>query len=240
MPAMPIEPTAPARGTSAVWSPLYRIGAVSALVMVVLMLFQMTVFIIAPPPAFVPSHDAALDWFALFQSHPYLALVHLDGLLLVDYVFVMLLFLALWVALRPARPVSTLIALVLCLVGTAVYFTSNPAFTMMSLADQHAIATHDVARMELVAAAQSALAVYHGTPFEVAYVLSAISGLLMCSAMVGTAVFGRPTAAFGIAAYTLSIVPATAGMLGLVLSIASLLPLAIWLLLVARRLRTLR
>ena len=98
----------------------------------------------------------------------------------------------------------------------------------------------DVARMELLAAAQNVLAVYHGTPFDVAYALGAISGLLMCSAMIGTGVFGRPTAYFGIAAYALTIVPATAGRLGLVLSIASLLPLAIWLVLVARRLRTLR
>jgi hypothetical protein len=240
MPAMPIEPAAPVCCTSSTWSPLYRVGAVSALVMVILMLVQMVFFIIAPPPSFLPSHAAALDWFALFQSRPYLALVHLDGFLLVDYLFVLMVFLALWVALRPARPVSTLIALVLCMVGTAVYFASNPAFTLMSLADQYAIATRDVERMQLVAAAQSTLAVYHGTPFDVAYVLSAISGLLMCSAMIGTGVFGRPTASFGIAAYALSIVPATAGMLGLVLSIASLVPLAIWLLLVARRLRTLR
>jgi hypothetical protein len=237
---MSIEPGVPVRRTSSTWSPLYQVGALSALVMPILMLVQMVFFVNAPPPAFLPTHEAALDWFALFHSRPLLALVHLDGFLLVDYLFVLLLFLALWVALRTARPVRTLIAFVLCAVGTAVYFASNPAFTLMSLADQYAIATHDVARMELVAAAQSALAVYHGTPFDVAYVLSAISGLLMCSAMIGTGVFGRPTAYFGIAAYALSIVPATAGTLGLVLSIASLVPLAIWLLLVARRLRTLR
>jgi hypothetical protein len=136
--------------------------------------------------------------------------------------------------------VTTLIGFVLCAIGAAVYFSSNPAFTMLSLADQYAAANNALERTELLAAAQSALAIYHGTPFDVGYVLSAIAGLLMCSAMVGTGVFGRPTAYIGLAMYTMNLVPATAGMPGLVLSIASLFPLAVWLVLVARRLWLLR
>ncbi len=208
--------------------------------MTVLMLVQMAFFMRWPPPSFLPNHDAALDWFALFETRPWLALLHLDGFLLVDYVLVLVVFLALWVALRDTRPVTALIGLVFSVVASAVYFSSNPAFTMLSLADQYTVATSDAARAELLAAAQGALAVYHGTPFDVAYVLSAIAGLLMCSAMLRSGVFDRKTAYIGLVMYAMNLVPATAGTLGLVLSVVSLVPLAVWLLLVAHRLRTLR
>ena len=232
---MSIKPT-----VSTTWAPLYRVGAIAAIAMTILMLAQMAVFFRAPPPSFYPNHEAALAWFALFETQPWLALLHLDGFLLVDYVLVLLLFLALFVALRGARPVTSLIAVVLCMVGSAVYFASNPAFTMLALADQYAAATSDAARSELLAAGQTALAVYHGTPFDVAYVLSAIAGVLMCAAMLRSGIFDRKTAYVGLVMYGMNLVPATAGTLGLVLSIASLLPLAVWLVLVARRLWTLR
>ena len=226
-----VEPTG-----ASTWAPLYRTGAISAIAMLTLMVLQMVAFVIVPPPSFLPNHQSALEWFALFESRPFIALLHLDLFLLVDYVFVVLLFLALWCALRRERPVTTLVGFVLCAIGTAAYFTSNPAFTMLALADQYSAATSALARAELLAAAQSALAVYHGTPFDVGYVLSAIAGFLMCCAMLGTGVFGRPTAYIGLVMYAMNLVPASAGIPGLVLSIASLIPLAVWLVLVARRL----
>jgi hypothetical protein len=237
---MSIQPAVATARPGSTWAPLYRAGAVSAIAMVVLMLVQMPLFFRFPPPSFSPNHQAALDWFALFDTHRWIALLHLDVFLLVHYVFVLMLFLALWVALRRVRPVTTLVAVVFVAVSGAVYFTSNPAFTMMSLADQYAVANSDAARSELLAAAQSALAVYHGTPFDVAYVLSAIAGLLMCSAMLRTGIFDRKSAYIGLVMYGMNVIPASAGTLGLVLSVLSLIPLAVWLVLVARRLWTLR
>lgn len=237
---MVIWPALDAPPRESAWGPLYKLGAVSAVGIVVLMVFQMVVFIIAQPPSFAPNHEAAVAWFALLERQPLLGLLHLDALLLVNYVFVVLLFLALFFSLRRRRPIETLISFVLIAIATAVYFTSNPAFTMLALADQYAVATSDVARMELLAAAQSTLAIYHGTPFDVAYVLSAIAGILICSAMFSTSVFGRPTAVIGLVMYAMNMIPPTAGTLGMVLSIGSLLPLAVWLILVARRLWRLR
>lgn len=239
-PGMPIWPALDAPPRESAWGPLYKVGALSAVSIVVLMVFQLVMVIIAPSPSFTPDHAAAVAWFELLHRQPLLGLLHLDGLMLLNYVFVILLFLALFFALRRRRPVETLLSFVLCAIATAVYFTSNPAFTMLALADQYALATSDVARIELLAAAQATLAVYHGTPFDVAYVLSAVAGILICSAMFSTSVFGRPTAVIGIVVFAMNLIPATAGTLGLVLSIGSLLPLAVWLILVARRLWRLR
>jgi hypothetical protein len=237
---MSIQPAVATTRPRSTWVPLYRAGAVSAITIAALMLIQVAFFFRFPPPSFSPNHQAALDWFALFDAHRSLALLHLDALMLVDYVLILMLFLALWVALRRARPVTTLVAIVFTAVSCAVYFASNPAFTLMSLADQYAVTNSVVERSELLAAAQGALAVYHGTPFDVAYVLGAIAGLLMCSAMIRTGIFDRKTAYIGLVMYGMNLVPPTAGTFGLLLSVLSLVPLAVWLVLVGRRLWALR
>lgn len=224
----------------ATWTPLYRLAGIAALAMLGLMIAQMVMFAISPPPSFLPTHDAALAWFALFESRPVVALVHLDALFLVDYVLVILLYLALAAALRRHRPVTALVSVVLACVSAAVYLASNPAFTMMSLAAEYRASSGVAPHAELLAAAQSALAVYHGSPFDVAYVLSAIAGLLMCSAMLRSEVFSTTTAYVGLVTYGMNLVPATAGNLGLVLSVVSLMPLAVWLVLVASRLLRMR
>jgi hypothetical protein len=218
-----------------IWAPLHTVGAVAAWFAVGLMAIQMVIFLMWPPPAFEPTPGNVRAWFALFDSEPWVALANLDALMAIDFLLLLLVMLALWSVLHRRRPVTTAIALLVAVVAAAVYLGSNPAFTMLSLADGHRSAS--LADRELyVAAGQAALAVYHGTPFDVGYVLSAIAGLLMSHAMLGSQ-FGRVTAYLGIGTYVMNLVPATAGTLGFVLSLASLLPLVGWLVLVGRGLR---
>lgn len=109
---------------------------------------------------------------------------------------------------------------------------------MLSLANSYYDATAPDQGL-YVAAGQAALAAYHGTPFDVGYVLSAIAGIIMCLAMLRGRVFGAVTAYVGIVMYAMNLVPPTAGTVGMILSLASLPLLVIWLVLVARRLATL-
>lgn len=78
------------------WRPLFRVAALASLAMILLMIGQMVAFIVVPPPSFVPSHDAALAWFTLFERRPLVGLMHLDALLVLDYVLIPVLYLALW------------------------------------------------------------------------------------------------------------------------------------------------
>jgi hypothetical protein len=214
---------------------IYRAGALAAASVVGLFVIHTIIFLTWRPPAFEPTRENTRAWFALFDASPVVALVDLDALMLLDFVLVVILFVALWKAVRSLYPNAALVALLLVAISSAVYLASNPAFTMLSLANGYRVADVE-SRDAFVAAGQSALAVYHGTPFDVAYVLSAIGGIVMTVAMRRSRVFGAVTGYVGVVMYAMNLVPPTAGVFGLVLSIASLPLLVVWLLLVARRL----
>ncbi|MGE5603218.1 MAG: hypothetical protein ACM30E_09210 [Nitrososphaerales archaeon] len=218
------------------WAGLYRIGAVSALALVACTFIQAAVFILWPPPSFLPSTSAVADWFALLQRNWLVGLLNLDLVMLFDYVASLLLFLALCVALRGANRSLVTVAGALTVAGVVSYFAANPAFAMLSLAGQHAAATGATERTATVAAGQAVMANFAGSGFNTSYVLIAIAGLVLTAAMLGSNTFGRRTAHVGMVFYAMNLVPATAGTLGFVLSMASLVPMIAWLVLVARRL----
>lgn len=218
------------------WAGLYRIGALSAAALIVCTFFQAAVFMLWPPPSFLPSAQAAVDWFALLQSHWLVGLLNLDLVMLFDYPASLLLFLALCIALRRANQSLVTVAAALTLAAVASYFAANPAFAMLALSGQYASAPGEAERMAAVAAGQAVLATFAGSGFNASYVLVAVAGLVLAATMLHGTTFGRFTAWTGIVFYGMNLVPANAGSLGLVLSMTSLLPMIAWLLLVARRL----
>jgi hypothetical protein len=212
------------------WSTLYRAGGLATLAMLILIPIQMAVFFIWPPPATVTG------WFALFQNNPLVGLLDMDLLLIVDYVLFVLVYLALYIALRRVNESLMLIFLVFALVGAATYFASTAAFEMLSLSNRYAAATTDGQRTALLAAGEGMLANWQGTAFDVAYILGAIATLIVSIVMLRSDIFSRATAVIGVVMGILMLVPPSAGPVGIVLSILSLVPLVIWLPMVARRL----
>ncbi len=210
------------------WRPLHRAGAVSALAILTFMVSQVVVFLAWPPPTAVP------ELFALFEAHPLLGLLDMDLLLIVDYVLTAVVVLALVVAGRRHRPAWLGLGLLFELLSVAIYVPSNTAFSMWLLSAQHAAATDEAERASCVAAGRAMMALYQGTAFDVSYVLGGLAFLAL-----GVAFRERPDAPRGMAALTLFIgatmlLPPTAGAIALVLSLLSLLPLAVWLVLTAR------
>ena len=212
------------------WKALYRVGGAAALTIVGLTAIQIIIFIALPPPGTV------IGYFTLFHKNGLLGLLSLDLLYIVDTVLVVLIYLALYAALRRASPSFMAIALTLGLVGIAAYFASNTAFEMLSLSNQYAAATTDAQRSLFVAAGQAMLAIYTGTAFDVYYLLNAFATLIISGVMLRSAIFGKGTAYVGILVAVLMFVPSTAGTIGLYLALSSLVPTAIWLILIARRL----
>jgi hypothetical protein len=213
------------------WQTLQRVGGVSAIIILALMSIQMVVFLNWPPP------DTVVGWFLLFQNNPLVGLIDMDLLLIVDYVLMLMVFLALWAYLRRAHESLMAIALVLQVVATATYFASTAAFEMLSLSNQYTAANTDVERSMLLAAGYTMLVTWQGTAFNVGYVLGGLA-LVIVSAVILRShyLFSRVTGYAGMAAGVLALVPASAGMIGLVFSLVSLVPTAIWLALIARRL----
>jgi hypothetical protein len=188
------------------------------------------VFLAWPPPTSIES------WFALFQRNAFLGLLDLDLLLVTSYVVLIPLYLALYVALRGASQSYMAIALAFNMVGAALILGVNPGAAMLTLSDRYAAATTDAQRETILAAGQALLTNWSGTAFDVGYLLGGIAILITAAVMLRSRIFGKAIAYTGLVMGALMLVPASAGTVGLLLSLVSLAPTVIWLILVARRL----
>jgi hypothetical protein len=119
----------------------------AALAIVVLIPIQMLVFFLWPPP------NTVIGWFSLFQQDPFIVLIDMDLLLIVDYVLMLIIILSLWSILRRINESLMAIALLLQILSVAIYFSSTVAFEMLSLSNQYSSATSDQERFASLAAA---------------------------------------------------------------------------------------
>ncbi len=211
------------------WATLYRVAGTAAIVMAVLIPVQSFLFIAYPPPSTV------VDYFALFQRSPFVGLLNLDLLLVLDNILMVLIYLGLYMALRRINPSLITIGLTLSLVGIAAYLASNTGFEMLSLSHRYAAATTEAQRASLLAAGQGMLAIYSGTGFAAYYVLNAVALLLFSWVMLRSSVFSKANAYLGLAAGFLMSIPSTAGLIGVLFAMLSLVPWFAWLMLFSRQ-----
>ena len=210
------------------WQWLYRLGGIAALLTAIFIPAQVVIFMAWPPPT------TAQGYYTVFQNNPVIGLLNLDLLLIIDQVLGVVILMALYIALRRTSETAMAIALVVGIVVAATYFASNPAFNMLTLSHQYAAAVTDVQRALYLAAGESMLAIYNGTAFHVSYILGALVGTVIGVVMWRSEVFSRATASMAILANVISLglyVP----VVGLYISIFSVLFLEIFYILVARR-----
>jgi hypothetical protein len=156
-----------------------------------------------------PAPGTVLDWFTLLQTNRLLGLIYLDVFDLIDYALVGLMFLALYAALRRANLSAAAIATACGLLGIAVYFASNTAFSMLSLSNQYAAVANETQRSILLAAGQALLtsgSLGDSSGIYISLCLVAIAGLLVSIAMLRSPVFGKWTVYMGILASALDLV----------------------------------
>jgi hypothetical protein len=212
------------------WNWLYKIGGAVALIILVLIPIGAIPFIISPRPTTVAG------WFTLLQNNPLLGIALLDLPNLIVNIVGILLYLALYPALRRASESFMAIATTLGIVASALYITANPAFAMLSLNDQYAAAATDAQRATVLAAGQTILVIYQSsTAFNVSYAFGAIATLILSIVMLRSNLFSKVTAYAGILASIITIGLFVPG-IGLYISVFSLLPYALWLILTARTL----
>ena len=226
----PAEIILPASATEPAWRPLYRAGALAALVAVGCIVAAVAVFLLWPPPTTVQGH------FELLQRNGLLGVLDLDLLMMAAYVVLGVLYLALYMSLRRANPALMAIALMTSLGSMLLYLTTNPAFAMLELSGRYATATSDAQRTALLGAGEAVFANSVGSTFNVSYILGGVGALLIVAVMWRSALYSRATVWAGLVMGVLMLVPATVGTFGLYLSLLSLVPTVIWLCLVARRL----
>lgn len=212
------------------WRPLYVTGGLAAMLAVILIALAVGVFLLWPPPTSVEA------WFALFQRNRLLGLLDLDLVMAVSAVLLIPLYLALYVALRRVSQSFALLALALGLIGSTLMLAVNPAFTMSGLSDGYAAATTAAQRASYLAAGQAALTNWTGTAFDAAYLFSGLAALGFSLLMLRSDLFSKGVAYAGITLGALALVPATAGAVGVWVSLISLVPTVMWLALTAQQL----
>ena len=190
---------------NAAWKALFLAGAIAALVAVLffrrncgaeLTLFNGIGLFNVPetPPT------TAIDWFMLLQNDRFVGLALLDLFDLANYALVGLIFLALYSALRHVHKSAMVVATSFGLVGIAVYFASNQAFSMLSLSDRYAAATTDMQKAMFLAAGEALLAIHNpgalhqGTGIYLSLLLVLLAGLIISLVMLRSTVFSRATA----------------------------------------------
>jgi hypothetical protein len=186
--------------TDVSWRAMYLVGGIAALIALAGTLTDIAL-------AMVPGWEASTvpasiqAWFAQFQSKPLLALRNLDLLNAVISTIQIPVIFALFAAHRRTRPALAGLALIVVLVGTAVYLTSNVALPMLDLANRYSIAASDSGRRALEAAGLALLARgAHGSMgFFVGLFLSSLGTLLMSLAVLLGRVFSRITGGVGLA-----------------------------------------
>jgi hypothetical protein len=212
------------------WNWLYRIGGYAALFMFVLIPIQIVIFMAWPPPQTVP------EYFSLFQHNRLLGLLDLDLLLIVDNILSIPLYLALYISLRRKSTPFVLMGTIFGIFSIILYLVSREAtFSMMTLSDQFAAATTEAQRQIFLAAGQVMLITYNGTVFNISYILGAAALIILSVVMLKSKLFSKATAYLGLAANIIAFglyIP----MVGLYISIFSVVFLWIWDLLVGLRL----
>lgn len=211
------------------WKGLLVLGAWAALASVALIVIQIVVYVIWPPP------ETTVEFYDLLNADPVGGLVALDTLYIVSNLLAYLLYFALAVVLWKVSRSGVVVALAFGVLGMAAYMASPRPVEMLALADAYGRAG-PAEQVALVAVGDGMLATWIGTAFDIYYFFNLATLLIFAMLMLRSTAFTRATAMWGLVAAVLMAVPSNFGTVGLVFALASLLPWAVFAVLVARRL----
>ena len=211
------------------WKTLFYIAASAAVYMIILIPIQGIVFIVSPPPSTV------FGFFELFQDSILMGLINLDLLLTIDYVLVLFIYFVMFIVLSRKEKSLSLIATILGCLSITLYIVSREAtFSMIALSNEYFGATTEMEQAATLAAGKTLLAVYNGSSFSISYVLGGFTMLLFLIAMLKDEVFEKSIPITGLITGVLMFVPPTVGEIGVWISMVSLVPSLIWMILMLR------
>jgi hypothetical protein len=209
------------------WRSLYRIGAVAAVISVVVIPLSVVAFFVWP---LWP--DDVLD---LIQQDWLAGLMGLDFGYLFSSIFAVPFFLVLYVTLKEVDEGWALIALALGLIGLVCLVPARPIPEMFALSDRYATATTVTERTSILIARDSMLAQFHGMAFHAHYILGSASLLISSFLMLRSHTFNRATAYVGIVT-NIVVFGLYVPEIGVWISMMSVVGYLVWYILIARKL----
>jgi hypothetical protein len=213
------------------WKDLYRLAGIAAVVSELVILLGIVAYVIWP---YAPGSRTTEEILRLLQSDPLAGPVSLDLFLVIGNLISVFLFLALYVSLRPVNPSYALVALTVGLIGLVLLIPARPIVELFALSRQHAAATTDAARSQVLSASAALLALFDGTNWVMNTLLGALSLLTSSLLMLRSNMYSKATAYAGIftnAVVCLFFIPT----LGKFLLFLSLPGYMIWYFLLAKR-----
>lgn len=182
--------------------PLYRLGGVTALLVVLTALFEIGITFL---PGGYTTTETVIDWFTLLQNNWFLGLRNLGLLNIVMTALGLPALFALYTAHRQVNHTFVALAVTVCFIGVAVFYATNRAFPMLDLSIRYSAATTETERGLLEAAGQGLLSVgqSHTPGTFLGFFLSEIGGILLSLVMLRGGVFSRAAAYAGIGGFGL-------------------------------------
>jgi Domain of unknown function (DUF4386) len=181
------------------WNWLYKIGGAATLITLIGITLDVIIGnVTGGNLSALP--QTAVDRFAQFQANPLLGLYNLDLLNTVNQLFFIPGYVALYAAQRKTNSGAALLALIIFLVGTTIFVTTNTALPMLELSHKYAAATTESQKTLLAAAGEAMLARgSHGSlGVFIGFLLPNIAGLIMSFAMLTGKVFNKIASYLGI------------------------------------------
>ncbi|MBD3179431.1 MAG: hypothetical protein GF417_07365 [Candidatus Latescibacteria bacterium] len=182
-----------------------RIGGVAALASVLVVFVEiLTTFL----PGGSEQAVTAGDWLAQLQDRPFIGMRNLGLLNIFIFLLGIPLYLALFtVHLKRYMEIAGL-ALALSFIATAVFLSTNRAFSLMELSRQYASVSTLTGRISIEAAAGAMLSVgrSHSPGTFTAFFLGEVSGILISAVMLKGGIFSRINGIAGIAGFSLLLI----------------------------------
>lgn len=120
------------------WISLYRVAGAGALIAVVFILLDIGLTFTGGDMEV--GGVSAVDWFAHFQSNWFMGLRNMGFFNVINITVTIPLYLALYRLHRSQLPAFAALALILYLLGVAVYNANNPALSILALSNRYAAA----------------------------------------------------------------------------------------------------
>jgi len=179
---------------------LYRLGGAAAVLIVLTAVAEIGITFL---PGGYTTAETVLDWFALLQDNWFLGLRNLGLLNIVMTVLGIPMLFALYIAHRRVNPTYAALAMIISLLGDAVFYATNRAFPMLDLSIRYAAAATEAQRAVIEAAGQAMLSVgqSHTPGTFLAFFLSELGGIAISIVMLRCRIFNKAAAYAGIVGF---------------------------------------
>lgn len=189
------------------WKNIYKIGAVTTIIVLCGIILDMIVgSVTGGNVAELP--QTAIERFNQFKENGLLGLYNMDLLNIVNQIVLIPSIFALYAAHRNTKNPLALLSLIIFLVGTTIFVTSNTALTMLDLSHKYFDADSDEQRLLYAAAGEAMLTKgAHGSlGVFIGFVLPTLAIALMSGVMLSAKIFSRLTSYFGLIGNSLMVI----------------------------------